>query len=141
MDFTNSDQRVNPVVLVESVYNFLSLYKLVSEDFKKRPQRIFVRADLRGMHSNGVKSYLLPHGTDSWGYPFVGREPDSAPDDDGTKTVEADTEDFDPREVAFRVVKEIYLWFGLEEDKIPYVTIENNARLIDLDAIKRLGHS
>ena len=36
--------------------------------------------------------------------------------------------DYDVAAIAYDIVKEVYLWFGLEEDKIPYVKIENELR-------------
>ncbi|MEK6335916.1 MAG: ATP-binding protein [Acidobacteriota bacterium] len=135
---TGDDLRLNPVALIESVYNFLSLYALVLDDLKEKPRRLIVRAALRNMHSNGVRSYLLPYGNDGLGYPLVGGELNYAPDEDCTKLIEANGEQLDPSELTLRVVKEIYLWFGLEEDKIPYTKTDGDFRFVDPQAIKQL---
>jgi hypothetical protein len=34
---------------------------------------------------------------------------------------------FDAAKVAFQVIHKLYSWFGIEEDKIPYVTLEQQA--------------
>jgi hypothetical protein len=46
---------------------------------------------------------------------------------------------FYPLAVTYQVIREIYLWFGLEEDKIPYFKDEGGVRIFDADAIKALG--
>jgi hypothetical protein len=36
-------------------------------------------------------------------------------------------------------IKGIYLWFGFDEDKIPYSKTENESRTVDSEQIKNLG--
>jgi len=42
--------KINPVALVEVVYNFVVFYKLVLEDFNNKTKQINTRIDLRNMH-------------------------------------------------------------------------------------------
>ena len=44
----------------------------------------------------------------------------------------------DPAVVAFHVLKELYLWFGFEEDKIPYTKIEGDAGKVNFEEIAKL---
>ena len=37
--------------------------------------------------------------------------------------------------IAYELVKEIYLWFGILEEGIPYTKIENGIRIIDIQKI------
>jgi hypothetical protein len=133
----DDQQRLNPVALIESTYNFLRLYELVLSDLKERPLQLNLRVDLHHLHLDSVKSYLLPGRTEDWTY-SLGTESHFAPSDDFAKVIEANGEHFDPREVAFRLVKEVYLWFGLEEDKIPYTKMDTDSRKVDPDTIKGL---
>jgi hypothetical protein len=131
-----NEQRLNSVALIESTYNFLRLYELVVSDLKEKPLKLNFRVDLNHLHLDGVRSYLLPYSTEDWTY--LGTEPHFAPSDDFTKVIEANGEHFDPREIEFRLVKEVYLWFGLEEDKIPYTKMDTDSQKIDPDTIKGL---
>jgi hypothetical protein len=130
----DGEQKINSIALVEVVYNYASLYKLVLEDLRERPDRIFFRVDLRNLHLGGVKTYLPPYGADSSGF----RDKYYAPDNDVMKVVEVDAKDFDAGKASFRLLRELYLWFGLEEDKIPYTKIEDGVQMVDPDQIKRL---
>ena len=46
------------------------------------------------------------------------------------------TEGYDSTAFAYAMAKEIYLWFGLEEDKIPYVKEEGGGKFVDVAKIK-----
>jgi hypothetical protein len=43
-------------------------------------------------------------------------------------------------DVAYRLVREVYHWFGISDDGIPYTSVgEDGERAIDPEAIRRLG--
>jgi hypothetical protein len=130
----NGKQRINPVSLVEAVYNYVSFYKLVLEELKEAANRIFLRVDLKNLHMNDLKSYLLSYGPDYLGF----RDEGSAPDNEMTKVIEVDAKEFEAGRVSFQLLREIYLWFGLEEDKIPYTKTEDDVKMVDPEQIKNL---
>lgn len=115
--------KINPVAIVEIVYNFVDFYRLVLEDFKDRPALFSVRIELRNMHLGGVPNFLVPYRSGSHAQEF-NLYAKNAPDDRMALTKEFGTENFDPGPAAFEILKEIYLWFGLDEDKIPYTKTE-----------------
>ena len=51
-------QKINPVAIVELIYNFINFYKLVLEDFLKKSKEIFIRIDFRNMHLEGWKQQV-----------------------------------------------------------------------------------
>lgn len=132
-----NEQRINSTALVEVLYNFMNFYGYVLSDFDQKPDYIFVRVDLRNMHLNGVKTYMLPYSPGAWEF---GRNRDvkNAPEDSITKVIRFDAVGFIPAVAAFEVLREIYLWFGFDEDKIPFTIEENNQRRIDPDKILKL---
>jgi len=129
-----NEQRINPTALVEIVYNFASFYEFVLKDFEQKPYYLFIRADLINMHLNGVISSLLPYPS-TWSFRMV----KPAPEENMSKTVEIHAENFRPEAVSFELLREIYLWFGFEEDKIPYTKVKDGRKEIDPDQILKLN--
>lgn len=127
-------QKINSVAIVEVVYNFVNFYKLVLADFKKSPKEITVRIDLKNMHLDEIKNYLLPYALNSSDQLFE-MDKKEAPDNDGVLVKSFQAADYDVAVIAYDIVKEIYLWFGQEEDKIPYVKTENGLKMVDINSI------
>ena len=111
--------KINPVALIEVTYSVFSFYELVINDFDSIPESITVRVDFNNMFLNDVKSYLLPYGVNSTSQLFE-NEKHLAPKDKATLSMTFSTKDFKPEVIAYNVLKEVYLWFGIEEEKIPY---------------------
>ena len=87
-----------------------------------------------------MKNTLAPHGLKSWAQQF-GMEAKEAPEDRWFVTKSFSIADFDVGAVSYDLIKEIYLWFGFEEDKIPYTKEENGIKMVDSDAIVRGGEN
>jgi hypothetical protein len=51
------------------------------------------------------------------------------------KEVEVAADSYEPAAVAAILVKEIYHWFGHEEEKIPYMRTVGNVRHVDTEQI------
>jgi hypothetical protein len=132
------DQRINPVALIELTYSFVSFYSFVLDEITAAPLRLSFRVELRNMHLGGEKSSIAPHGLRTTSQIF-GHNEKYAPEDVGVRELSMSRDGFDPLAVTYQVIREIYLWFGLEEDKIPYFKDEGGVRIFDADAIKALG--
>ena len=102
------------------------------------PSEFTLRVDFRNLHQDGVKSSLVPHHVNNYDYLFE-RDKQNAPDDNGTVAKVFSTENFDAAAIGFEVAKEVFLWFGIEEDKIPYTKTENGLKMIDTQAIVGQG--
>ncbi|MFI5395775.1 MAG: hypothetical protein ACHQ9S_09605 [Candidatus Binatia bacterium] len=61
-----------------------------------------------------------------------------APDESGSFTATAKIGDEAPQETAFRLLGEVYVWFGFEAEQIPYASTKD-PRAIDEDAIVVAG--
>ncbi|MCK5014177.1 MAG: ATP-binding protein [Candidatus Omnitrophica bacterium] len=128
---------INPIALVESVYHYMHFYGEVMRDFDLAPEEYEVKIILNNMHLDEQKIYLLPG---SLRRHVRSSEKKEAPKDNFEKRVYFRKEDYDPAVVAFEVVKEIYLWFGIEDgdEKIPYMKKVNGKRCVDIDQIKEI---
>lgn len=131
-------QKINPLAIIEVVHGFLTFYKLVLEDMEQPPSDFTVRVDFRNFHQGGVKSYLVPGGLENYTQLFEIDKKDAS-DDNGTISKTFLTKDFDAAVIGFEILKEVYPWFGIEEDKIPYIKIENGLKMIDVETIKKMG--
>lgn len=128
-------RKINSVALIEIIYEFFNFYQRVVADFEQPPESFTVRFDLKNLHLDGVKTGLAPYGANSFSRVF---DPDiqDASEEEATIEKEFRTENYDAKIFAYELVQEIYLWFGIEQDKIPYVKEEDGIKFIDTDAIK-----
>jgi hypothetical protein len=130
-------QKINPVALIEIIYNFVNFYNLVINDFKSLPEKISFRIDLKNMHLNGIKSRLAPYQINSTAQMFD-IDTTEAPENDFAFTKTFLTKDYDAGLISYEIIKEIYFWFGIEENKIPYTKDEESIKKIDPESIKNI---
>jgi hypothetical protein len=128
-------QRLNPLALVEVTFSFMNFYRSVVADLSQVPNEIRVRADFRDLHAGGQKTSLVPHALGTYAQ-ILEMEVHHAPDNDATFSRKFAASGFDPAVAAYELVREIYLWFGIDEDKIPYVNRDSVTPKIDINAIK-----
>lgn len=131
---TEDQPKINSIAVVELVYSFINFYNLVLQDFGKMPNEITVRVDFSNMHLGEIKSSLAPYHSQSPAQMTDSHTKD-APDNNYTILKEFKTDGFNIGVVAFELLKEIYLWFGFEEDKIPYIKTEKGIKTVDSETI------
>ncbi len=133
--------RINSIALIELVYNFISFYREVVNDFTIKPSIISVEFRFLNMHLGGKKTYLIEGPIDC---PFPSNNKHDAPKNNfSSKTpIDFNVQDFKTgktAEIAYKVVEKIYLSFGIPLDKknIPYTKIENSIVSIDIEQIRK----
>jgi hypothetical protein len=129
-------ERLNPLALVEVTFSFMNLYKSVLTDLSQPPSEIQVRVDFRNLHLGGQKTSLVPHALGTYAQ-LLEMEVHEAPDNDVTLARKFGVRDLDPSAAAYSMIREIYLWFGIDEEKIPYVRRDSGAPAVDVDAISK----
>ncbi|MDB5986380.1 MAG: hypothetical protein JWR16_1433 [Nevskia sp.] len=118
------DGTINSIALVESVLSFTEFYNHVLNDAQEQPSSIVFRAEFYSMAGDPPR-ILRPYGPNS----FL-REAHIAPNHTMHKTVKVPSSNFRSDELAFGILSEIYLWFGIEPEKIPgYVLKEGRGRV------------
>lgn len=132
--------KINSIAMIELVYNFISFYREVIEDLTIKPDAILVEFRLVNMWFNNEKSYLTAGPIDAR-FPSDKHE---APANNCSleSPINFKVEDFENGkigEIAYKVVKEIYLHFGISLDNgnIPYTKTENSVVSIDIEKIKK----
>ncbi len=130
--------KIHSMAIVELVYSFVYFYKLVLEDCKEMPDGFSIRIVLRNMHLSGIKTFLMPYTSNNAAQLLgvLGNKME-APDDAWKKVILFKTENYNPAFIAFEVLREIYLWFGLEQEKIPYVKNEEGVWMVNADEIAK----
>ena len=69
---------------------------------------------------------------------IFGKNKYPSPDENWTNVAEIGRKKFSVDNKAFDVLKEIYLYFGIEPEKIPYTKELKTKRLIDIEKIKSI---
>ncbi|HEX7154435.1 MAG TPA: ATP-binding protein [Thermoanaerobaculia bacterium] len=135
--WTSPEQKLNPIGLVEMTYNVCAFYTFVLEDMRSKPEAIEIQMDLIGLHNDGVRTKLAPGTANQVFYQLVTDYIHAAPDESFAIRKQFRTAEYDPRSAAYQLLREVYLWFGFDEDKVPYVMEREGERLIDIDALRR----
>jgi hypothetical protein len=134
--------RLNPVALIELVYNFLVFVKDFQGLIEKLPKEWQFRVSLANLWLKKTKVYLLPGSINSTEYQFdLVDKGKIAPKTNKEFSVDASTDDFftTHEAVGYKLVKKIYNWFGLPDNAIPYTKkLSTGKRVIDIDQIKNL---
>lgn len=128
-------EKFNPLALVESVFAVADFYQYVLADLVDRPEVVEFRIDLMNLHLDGKKSSLPPYRLQS--YSQGAKE---APNNNWSRNKAFTVAEYNSAAVAYDLVREIYAWFGLEEDKIPYVKeTQGIGKTIDTEHIAQIG--
>ena len=128
-----NDLKINSLALIETVCNFVTLFKLVTEKYVPKPSEISIRIKLHDLHLGGEKSFMVPYAVGT----YTSKQHD-APDNNFEKTILVDLSksEFDSGQVSYHVVQEVYLWFGMGSNMIPYVIEKDGLKSIDGVQIK-----
>ena len=123
---------VNQLVLVETTLLFTMFLEQLYELSKSSVEEVHLGIRLRDMEREG-QHCLLEAGPLTDFRPFDCKEaPDGAVDRKAIWPVGQDS----AAQAAFRLVSELYAWFGYEADRVPYTEDEGGRRFISTEKIK-----
>jgi hypothetical protein len=117
--------KINSLALIETVYNFVTLYMKVRENFTPKPSQLCVRIKLHDLHLDGEKSFMVPYAVDA-----ISSGKYNAPDNDFDRIIPFDSKKLGVGSGAYQTVEEVYLWFGMDSSMIPYVMEEDGVKEI-----------
>src|SRR3989344_5863291 len=136
-DFSNNP-KLNPLAVIEYVYEFVELYRNMLNNFVGVKQ---IRFDISVKNSQigGKSLYVVPHKLDD-PFPFVHNDSGALSKDfeaQVTTAMQADNKD-SSKFVAFMVLAELFARFGIPSDKIPYTKVDDvNRRYIDIESFPK----
>jgi hypothetical protein len=120
--------RIHPLALAEAMYNFVLFYQRVVSDMTTPQAKHKICVNLTNFLKDGTAVRLAPGVPDHWSSLYT----HEAPKDSWSKEVEFGTDAV--RETglaAFEMLREIYYWFGMSEQEIPYQKQDGGRSLID----------
>ncbi|MBS4027456.1 MAG: putative DNA binding domain-containing protein [Ignavibacteriales bacterium] len=132
--FSFGELQINTAALTESTYLFSSLFNNFLTSLTSTPSQIGITIHFQNLHKDNKETFIVPSEANN----ILGRAPLShqkfnAPEDEFTRIIKFDCKNFLPEKIGYQILKEIYLWFGIEEDSIPYTN--RNEGTIDINKI------
>lgn len=137
---TSGPLRINPLALIESTYLFAELSKLIFQQASPQPKTVEYMIELHYMTLEEKPCVLIPGpvGSAAWEYGRGGRAV-PAPAPNFFSNLTWDEPSVKPGEIAFRLVREVYRWFGIEDINIPYKEQVDGQFAITAEQIRKAG--
>lgn len=128
--------QLNPLALAEPVYLFAELSRLIYEESTQKQKRFEYRIRLQGLIQDGKRASLGEGPLQ----PFFFGNGHYAPESGMDRAIAWGHEQINSGAVAYDLVKEVYNWFGIADDGIPYTKKDaSGATVIDPEALKKAG--
>ena len=134
--------RLNPLAVVEFSYSFVQFYVRLLQYLSPRPSFVTLRLQIENAKGDQTL-YMFPYGVNAmgWKYPLDhDRHPAPSERLERESMIGAEQLASQPAVCAYWLVEEIYAWFGLRIEEIPYVKTQDGVRMIDVEAIVRGGN-
>lgn len=128
-------RQIHTLVLAESAMLFCTLAQAIYKEAVPHPRSVQYTIEFRNLTDDKKNPLLAPNEVQQ--YPWFGAGPHVAPYGGERFVVQADPDE-DPAIAAFRLVSEVYVWFGIEEDQIPYAVDRNGQRMIDVEKLRNV---
>ncbi len=130
--------QLNPLALAEPVYLFAELSRLIYGESTQKLQRVEYRVRLERLVQDGKRASLSAGPLNSFFFGNGNQHP--APDSKMDRTITWERGDIKSGEVAYELVQQVYNWFGISDDGIPYTKRDQSgATVIDPEALKKAG--
>ncbi|MBI3351426.1 MAG: hypothetical protein HY036_02500 [Nitrospirae bacterium] len=127
----NGVYRINPLTLIENTYLFIDFAQKIYEHATPKPHQIRFRLELINNNHSTNKFSLVPGGLNGNDWQWGG----SIKEASQYKIICSTIGEKEPGEIAFDLIGELYPYFGMEQDKIPYKKFINGRYDIDSDQI------
>lgn len=108
--------RINPLTLIETVYLFLLMGRQIYEHAEPLPSGYHCQISLKSLHMR-ERVRMIPGRLGDY---EDAQDSKYAPQDEQVFSYKSPSP-IDPGAVAYRLVKQIYNWFGFTDSSIPYV--------------------
>jgi hypothetical protein len=135
------DLRLNPLALLEVLFNFVHLYSTLTSRMQTPPREVNFREQIEHawIVEGSAKLCLSAYGVGSieWSMDLPELR-HHAPEPSMTRDISVATTDLHkaPGRAAYLLAEKIYLWFGMTPDKIPYTSGFGEAKAVDPETFK-----
>lgn len=127
---------INPLALIETIYTFAKFTRIVFGEATPPIQGAVYHLGFSNLTAGNVPTRLMPGPLTSWGW-NVPEELKTAPRPDACFEVKWEQSEIHPETISFVLAREVYRWFGFEDDKIPYVSNNKHEPAIDPNEMTR----
>jgi hypothetical protein len=127
--------RINPITLIESTYLFCESSRQLFELTEPKTPPLKFGISLKNVKDVNSFCGLSPGAVGTIGWKF-GNNLISPPESDFTFEYLWKDGQIKPELLAYFLVREIYAWYGLEYEKMPYTKTADGITIIDIDTLK-----
>ena len=120
-DNFNKSPRLNTIALVEFTLNFCRFCGQLIPLLDPKPQQVNLKVDIRNAFVGNRKLLLIPYEVSHYFFTTTdGRK--EAPEESMARTipVDADALRLTPAYAAYKLLRQIFFWFGITDEQIPY---------------------
>ncbi len=129
--------RVNTIALIEFTLNFCRFCAQLIPFLEPKPQQVNLKVDIRHAIIGDQKLFLIPYAVSSWAFTMTdGRH--YAPEEFMIRTIstDADALHLTPGYAAYKLARQIFYWFGVENEQLPYTSQDSTGeRYVDKELI------
>jgi hypothetical protein len=130
--------QLNPLALAEPVFLFAEMSKLIYEESVQKFKRVQYRVNLNRLVQDGKRAILAEGPLQRFFFEDGHRH--TAPEVNMNRTVTWEHESTNSELVAYELIQEVYHWFGISDDGIPYTRKgATGTTVIDPEALKKAG--
>lgn len=124
--------RLNTLALVEFSLNFCNLCSGLIKYMRPEPSEVELAVEVKNAFLESSKLFLIPHPVSTQWWHFSD-ERHYAPDPSTKRRVlvAAQLLKSRPDVIAFLLLRQIFLWFGVASDMIPYSSSEGDLKFVD----------
>jgi hypothetical protein len=129
--------RLNTLSLIEFTLNFCKLCSRLVVLMEPRPREVDLKVEIKNAFFGQSKLFLIPHPVSSWGYTMT-QYRHYAPEASMARKISVVTDDLrtSPNLAAYKLLQQIFYWFRVERDEIPYTSPSpNGSRFVDENLI------
>ncbi len=129
--------RLNTLSLIEFTLNFCKLCSRLVELMEPQPRIVDLKVEIKNAFFGQSKLFLIPRPVSSSAFMWTD-DRHYAPEASMARKIFVATDELrtSPNSTAYMLLRQIFYWFGVERDEIPYTSpASNGSRFVDEDLI------
>jgi hypothetical protein len=129
--------RLNTLSLIEFTLNFCKLCSRLVDVMDPQPREVNLKVEIKNAFFGKAKLFLIPQPVSSWAFTMTDDRYYAKEASMTRKVVVAmDELRTSPNAAAYKLLRQIFYWFGVERDDIPYTSLApNGSRFVDENLI------
>jgi hypothetical protein len=129
--------RLNTLSLIEFTLNFCKFCSRLVELMEPRPHEVDLKVEIKNAFFGQAKLFLIPCPVSNWVFTMTD-DRHQAPEASMTRKISVATDELrtSPNSAAYMLLRQIFYWFGVDRNEIPYTSpTSNGTRVVDENLI------